>query len=199
VLRDKGCPLAYLPLTLSSHSEPSPPSQPAIDGLLEIFPHWGGIYGWEWTPGQEIGLDLRTATGRLRSTVTARASAWGTFDTAFRYCCPLREGDWFTLAQSNGALGSFELRTPQAVADPTEDTIVGSGVPNMRVQAMVEYPPDSYHSLETVSGADGSFSFDFTPLVDWEYGAPIQVQQWLNEYASVTIRDDTPGLVVLQP
>ena len=64
---------------------------------------------------------------------------------------------------------------------------------------MVEHPANAYVSLETNSGAEGSFSFDFSDRVDWDYEDRLWVTQYLNANGCVTITQDSPEMVVIPP
>ena len=44
---------------------------------------------------------------------------------------------------------------------------------------------------------DSSFSFDFSPFFDWEAGDLLRVRQWVTEYASIQITEESPEMTVL--
>jgi hypothetical protein len=146
-----------------------------------------------------MNIDLRTSTGRLKGTVTAHADWYVGFDTSFRYYAVINAGDTVTLVPAEGPRIGFPVLIPSATADPETNTIFGTAEPGLRVEAFVERPAGTYHSLETQVSQHGTFFLDFSPLVDWEYGDHLQVRQWVTEYARISIRHDTPELTVLPP
>jgi hypothetical protein len=194
VMRDAGCPAAYLPLILQPGDGPAPPT---LAGVAALYPVYGQVYGWDWSPHEELGVDLRTPTGRLRDTFTVSADSDGAFVEGFYY--EPFEGDSVTLVASSGVRHTFQVKLPRATADPETNTIVGVAEPSARVEAWVWHPAGTLHQLETQAAADGSFSFDFTPVVDWEYGDGLEVGQWVSEIGRGFITHDSPEMTVLEP
>ena len=104
-----------------------------------------------------------------------------------------------TLVTSSGARATFQVKLPRATADPEANTIVGVAEPNVGREAGVEHPEGTWYGLATRAAEDGAFSFDFSPLVDWEYDDELFVGQYVSENARINITRDSPEMTVLPP
>jgi hypothetical protein len=109
------------------------------------------------------------------------------------------EGDFVTVVASSGVRHTFQVKLPRATADPGTNTIVGVAEPNVELEAGVEHPEGTWHGLATRAAEDGAFSFDFSPLVDWEYGDWLVVGQYVSQNARINITEDSAEMEVVEP
>jgi hypothetical protein len=195
VMRDVGCPVVFLPLAL--RGEGTAPT-PGITGVVNVYPRSWSISGWGWSPHETLSVDVYAPGGRLMDTFFAVADENGELDAPSHWPVP-REHDWMTLVASSGGRATFQVKFPRATADPDANTIVGVAEPNVELEAGMEHPEGTWHGLATRAAADGSFSFDFSPLVDWEYGDDLWVGQYVCDNARINITRDSPEMTVLEP
>jgi hypothetical protein len=192
-MRGRECPAALLPVILKAGE----PSGPVVDGWVHVVPVWGKIWG-VWRAHETVSADLRTPTGALKDT------SFGTADSQWQLMVPfhhpfgwMAEGDRITLIPTNGVPMTFEVKLPTATADAGANTIVGVAEPGARVEALVMRLGGGDHQLEGRVAGDGSFSFDFSPFLDWEADDQVRVWQWVTKYAAIEITEDSPELTIL--
>ena len=53
------------------------------------------------------------------------------------------------------------------------------------------------HQMEAQAAGDGTFSFGFTPFLDWEANDLVRVWQWVTEYAAIEITEESPEMTVV--
>ncbi len=195
IMRDVGCPVAFLPLVI--RGEATTP-EPEITGVVSIYAESWDLGGWGWPPYERVSVDVYAPAGRLMDTFFADADSQGNLRGLTRRGVP-SEYDWITLIASSGGRTTFQVKFPRATADPEANTIVGVAEPNVELEAGVEHPEGTWHGLPTRAAEDGAFSFDFSPLVDWEYGDDLFVGQYVSENARINIGRDSPNMIVLEP
>jgi hypothetical protein len=191
-MRGVGCPAAFLPVVVKSGKW----SEPAVPGWVRVTPVWGYVWG-QWPAHETLRVDVRSPSGSLKDATFGTATAWGELNVLFHHPFGwLEEGDRITLRPTDGIAVTFEVKMPRATADARANTFVGLAEPGARVEAAVLLPDDYYH-LETRAAGDGSFAFDFTPLVDWKPGDQLRVWQWVTDYAAIEITEESPEMTVL--
>jgi hypothetical protein len=188
-----GCPAAFLPVVLKAREW----SEPALPGWVRVTPIWGYISG-QWPAHETLRVDVRSPSGSLKDAAFGTATAWGELDVLFHdpYGV-IVEGDRITLRPTDGIAVTFEIKLPRATADAGANTIVGIAEPGVRVEALVMRLGGGDHRLEARAAGDGTFSFDFTPFLDWEAGDQLRVWQWLTDYAAIEITEESPEMTVL--
>jgi hypothetical protein len=192
-MRGVGCPAAFLPVVLKPGKWP----EPAVPGWVRVTPIWGYIWG-QWPAHETLRVDVRSPSGSLKDAALGTATAWGELDVLFHHPFGLiAEGDRITLRPIEGIAVTFEVKLPRATADATANTIVGVAEPGVRVEALVMRLGGGDHRLEARAAGDGTFSFDFTPFLDWEAGDQLRVWQWVTEYAAIEITEESPEMTVL--
>lgn len=198
LLRDMGCPAAFLPLVRRFCGPEAAPTPVApFAGVAQIYEVYNAMDGWGWRGGAEVMVKVTSSQGAAKDSFSIVATSWGNLPwTGFR--CDLEEGDWITLILDQRET-AFPVRMVRATADAETDTIVGVARCHALVTAMVEHPAGNYTSLETHARPDGSFSFDFSPYVNWEYGDGLWVGQFLNANGVVLVTEDSVELRVTPP
>jgi hypothetical protein len=188
-----GCPAARLPLMLREVESPDP----VANGSVHVIPVWGKVWGW-WTPHETVSVALRSPSGVLKDTTLGTADSWGELIVPFHHPFGwVADGDRITLIPTDGAPLAFEVKLPTATADAGTNTIVGVAQPRAHVEAEVLPLAGGYHHLETEAAGDGTFSLDFTPLIDWEADDLLRVWHWVTEYAAIEITEESPEMTVL--
>jgi len=189
----RGCPEAFLPVVLKAGN----PSEPVVDGSLHVIPVWSTI-GGVWPAHETLRVDLRSPSGALKDSTLGTADEWRELVVTFHHPFGwIAGGDRITLIPTDGAQVTFEVKLPTATADAGANTIVGVAEPGARVEALVMRLSGGDHALETEAAGDGTFSFDFTPFLDWEADDLLRVWQWVTEYAAIEITEESPEMTVL--
>lgn len=174
----------------------TPTSTPPFPGVAQIYEVYGGMDGWGWPANAELTVAVALPDGSCGYAFAITTTASGSLP--WTSLGDLEEGDWITLTLNQLQTG-FPVLMVRATADPWANTIVGFGRPYARVMANVEHPAGSYTYLESQIGPDGIFSFDFSSKVDWDYGDPLWVGQYLNANGLVLVTQDSPQLQVVRP
>ena len=178
---------------------PDPTPVPPFAGVVQVYPVMNAFDGWGWQPGASVTVILFGEDGQAKETVSITTDQNGGLGWT-DLTAQIAKGDTMTVLAHERTVEFPVQPVTWAVADPSTNKIYGLALPYSRIDASIEHPGVAESPwLETVADGWGHFEFDFTPLLDWEYGDSIWIGHWFGENAVVQVVNDSPELTVVEP
>lgn len=184
--------VVYLPLVVRNAVPPATPTCtrtatptvtitptpiPPFPGYVQTLYSHNAVDGWGWPAGQEVTIDVASAVGSHKETLSLVAAADGQLPWT-DLSTQVVEGDWITLT-CNSLQTGFPIVLLTAEGDPDLDLVEGVARTSAPLSLLIGHGGNWYR-LQSQAGPDGRFSFQCGSEVDWDYGDYLRVDQQMN-------------------